>query len=191
MKKTQQPFSSFIQFQAMYPDEQSCIRLLEQARWGDTPVCTRCGHGKVYRLKGGKLLKCAGCKERFSVKLGTIFEESRLPLNKWMYVMYLFANHRKGLSSHQVGRDIGVTRNAVVGKVRRLDLSYRRQPAEPVARRIHALENWKHKTCAFPHGDPGDEDFRFCGKDVVHNLNGSPSPYCQEHYDLCYLPRTR
>ena len=121
MKTTTQPFSSFLEFQKMYPDEQTCIRLLEQIRWGDAPVCIRCGHGKAYRLAGGKLLKCAACKERFTVKQGTIFEESRLPLNKWMYVMYLFANHRKGISSHQVGRDIDVSQKTawfMLGRLR-------------------------------------------------------------------------
>jgi transposase-like protein len=59
-------------------------------------------------MNGGKLLKCADCRKQFSVRVGTIFEDSALPLQKWFYAIYIFSAHKKGISSCQLGKDISV-----------------------------------------------------------------------------------
>lgn len=75
------------------------------------PVCPykECGHDRVFTYANGKVYKCAKCKKQFSVKVGTIFEDSKIPLQKWFAAIYLITSHKKGISSLQLHRDLGVT----------------------------------------------------------------------------------
>ena len=80
-------------------------------RWNGNPVCPHCQHPRAYKLKGGKLYRCTSkkCAKNFSVTVGTIFEKSKIPLSTWMGAVYLISAHKKGISSLQLGRDLGVT----------------------------------------------------------------------------------
>lgn len=92
-----------------------------------------------------------------------------------------------GLSASEIGRKLGITKNAVVGKVRRLDLAMRRQP--PVAkidRKIITLDSLKANMCSWPNGEPGKPDFRFCGKPAEIG-----KPYCAAHCEIAYVPNTK
>lgn len=72
-----------------FPDEISCWKFLEKRRWGNTPTCPHCGNAqKIYRYKNGKTFKCAHCKKQFSVKTGTMYENSNIPLQKWFLTSY-------------------------------------------------------------------------------------------------------
>lgn len=86
---------------------------LESIRWPNGPVCPHCGEGerKHYRLKSEtrKLWKCAACRKQFTVTIGTIFEGSHIPLNKWLLAFYLLCSSKKGMSAHQLHRMLGVT----------------------------------------------------------------------------------
>jgi transposase-like protein len=111
MKNTTAPkFNSLLDVIKCFPDEKSCREHLENIRWNGTPVCIHCGSTKkIYRINDGKLFKCADCKKQFTVRLGTIFEDSALPLQKWFMAIYLVMAHKKGISSVQLGKDIQVT----------------------------------------------------------------------------------
>lgn len=80
-------------------------------RWNGEPVCPYCGHTKTYVIENGKRFKCANkaCYKKFSVTVGTIFEASNIPLTTWFPAMYLIASHKKGISSVQLAKDLGVT----------------------------------------------------------------------------------
>lgn len=95
-----------------FPTEESCREYLERIRWNGKPVCVHCGYSeKIYRLQNGKLYKCGNpkCYKPFSIKMGTIFEDSALPLMKWFHAIFVVSAHKKGISSYQLARDIGVT----------------------------------------------------------------------------------
>ena len=97
-------------FFKQFPDEDACRKYLEKRRWGKTPVCPHCGSAqKVYRYKNGKTFKCAHCKKQFSVKTGTIYENSNIPLQKWFLAFYLISLSKKGISSIELSKAIGVT----------------------------------------------------------------------------------
>ena len=102
---------SIQQFQAKYGTEAECIKRLEQARWGETgaycPHCASIGR-RIYHYSDDKRHRCADCKRVFSIRVGTIFGDSKLPLRKWFTAMYLY-NRKKSISSHQLAADIGVT----------------------------------------------------------------------------------
>src|SRR5882724_770127 len=94
-----------------FADEQVCRTHLEETRWPEGPVCPFCGYNKIYRIEAGKRLKCANkeCFKKFSVTVGTVFENSNIPLTTWFPAVYLISNHKKGISSSQLSRDLGIT----------------------------------------------------------------------------------
>ncbi len=103
-------FSSVIELIRHFDSEAKCAEYLAQKRWNGNPVCPKCGHTSVYTLKGKtQRYKCAGCREQFSVRVGTIFEASPIKLQTWFLAVYLVTAHKKGISSLQLSRDLNVT----------------------------------------------------------------------------------
>jgi len=104
---------SFEERQAIFADADKARAYLESARWPDGPVCPHCGATDAYRLNGAStrkgLCKCRACRRQFTVTVGTIFQGSHIPLNKWLYAIYLMCESKKGISSNQLSRDLGVT----------------------------------------------------------------------------------
>jgi transposase-like protein len=104
-------FNSLIELFDKFPTEESCREFLIQQRWNGKPVCPHCGHSeKVYKIEGGKRFKCGNkeCYKKFSVTVGTFFENSNIDLRKWFAAMYLITAHKKGISSAQLARDLNV-----------------------------------------------------------------------------------
>jgi transposase-like protein len=97
-----------------YSDEQTCIDTLAALRWPDGEVsCSGCGEiGNTIWLANQKRWKCRGCKKQFSVKVGTIFHDSPLSLDKWLVAMWMLANCRNGVSSYEIARAIGITQKS-------------------------------------------------------------------------------
>ena len=93
--------------------ENNARAYLEQLRWPDGPICPHCSATKIYRLKvkGTKreVLKCAKCRKQFSVTVGTIFEDSHIPLTTWLHAMQIMCSSKKGFSAHQLHRMLGLT----------------------------------------------------------------------------------
>jgi len=108
---TLQKFENLIDLLTYFSDEQVCRDYLEQIRWAGDLKCPYkdCGHDHINKYKDGKRYKCAKCKRQYSVKVGTIFHDSKVSLKKWFAAVYLITSHKKGISSHQLHRDIGVT----------------------------------------------------------------------------------
>lgn len=94
-----------------FKDEDVCREYMVQRRWSGKPECPKCQCDKVYKIEGGKRYKCANnkCYYRFSVITGTYFENSAIPLSTWFPAIYLIVAHKKGISSVQLARDLGVT----------------------------------------------------------------------------------
>ena len=103
---------SAFEFFERFPDEQSAIDFLEDERWPDGPVCPFCGSDYTRRRKNENRHRCNDCLKLFSARTGTIFQKSRVSLRKWLFTMYLFQISRKGVSSAQLAREIGVTQKS-------------------------------------------------------------------------------
>ena len=98
-----------------FPDGESARLFLEEKRWNGSPHCPRCAcsenqYKQKRKGKAGYYL-CYHCKLVYTVRTGTIFERSHVPLNKWLYVVYLVVTARKGISSLQLSKEIGVTQS--------------------------------------------------------------------------------
>lgn len=107
--KSPTEFDSLLEMVLYFKTEKKCLQYLEQCKWGGKIRCRQCGCDKVYRLRDKGLFKCGNCNDLFSAKVDTIFEDSKLPMIKWFMAMYLISNHKKGISSYQLARDIKVT----------------------------------------------------------------------------------
>jgi len=117
----QPTFNSLYDLQKYFSTEESCHDALAFSRWGDKPVCIHCGSSrKIYKIAKGLLRKCADCRKPFSVRIGTIFEDSALPLQKWFIALYLLTAHKKGISSMQLSKDIQVTQKTAWFMLHRL-----------------------------------------------------------------------
>ncbi|HWW94805.1 MAG TPA: IS1595 family transposase, partial [Vicinamibacteria bacterium] len=98
--------------------EEAARGYLEAMRWPNGPTCPRCGGADPYRLnprsdskRPGRagLLKCRACRKQFTVTVGTIFEDSHIPLTTWVIALHLMAASKKGMSAHQLHRMLGIT----------------------------------------------------------------------------------
>ena len=103
--------TSLYEFFQMFPDEASAVQYVESRRWPTGPACPKCGSEAVSRITSGKPqpFRCRSCRKHFSVRTGTVFAESKLPIHKWLLAAYLITVARKGISSVQLAKEVGVT----------------------------------------------------------------------------------
>lgn len=106
-----------------FADEQTCIDTVAELRWPNGPVCPKCEAREHYYLATQKRWKCKKCAKQFSVKVGTIFEDSPISLDKWLIALWLLVNCKNGVSSYEVGRDLGITQKSAWFVLHRLRLA--------------------------------------------------------------------
>src|SRR5581483_6256547 len=105
-------FDSLFDLMAAFPTEQACIDHLKAIRWADGAFCPHCGGDRIYTFSNKQTFKCADCRDRFSIKVGTIFEDSKLPLRKWFMAIWLITNHPKGIASTTLAKDLKITQKS-------------------------------------------------------------------------------
>ncbi len=117
-------------FDREFPNEQACRDMFEKIRWNGKIICPHCKSDKTSKFKNGKLYWCKACSKQFTVRVKTIFEDSALPLRKWFYAIYLLTSRKKGLSSVQLGKDIGVTQKTAWFMLHRIRYAVRTRSLE-------------------------------------------------------------
>ena len=103
--------STFQLFQ-MFPDQESARVYLESRLWPNGVVCPICAATERITARKDGYYRCLTCREDFTIRTGTIFERSHVPLHKWVYAMYLLVTARKGISSLQLSKEIGITQKS-------------------------------------------------------------------------------
>lgn len=116
-------FKSIFDLLQAFPTEEACIKHLEDLQWNGNVVSPFDANSKVYKCKGNKY-KCKNTGKYFNVKTGTIFEDTKIPLQKWFLALYVFSSHKKGISSHQLARDITVTQKTAWFMLHRLRYAF-------------------------------------------------------------------
>jgi transposase-like protein len=103
-----------------FPDEPTARKYLESRLWKDGTTCPKCRTTERIGTRANGFYRCHVCKIDFTVRTGTIFERSHVPLHKWIYAMYLLVTARKGISSLQLGKEIGITQKSAWFVLQRL-----------------------------------------------------------------------
>ena len=111
---------STAQLFAMFPDQDTARKYLESRLWPQGVRCPICGLGERIGTHSPGLYRCGQCKEAFSVRTGTIMERSHVGLHQWLYAMYLLVTSRKGISSMQLSKEIGITQKSAWFVLQRL-----------------------------------------------------------------------
>jgi len=120
-------FNTILEMMKAFPDEQSCIDHLTSIRWRDGEYCPRCGGTELYHFANKRTHKCKACSLKFSIKVGTIFEETKLPLRTWFLAMWMITSHKKGIASTQLAKDLGITQKSAWFVLHRLRHAARTQ----------------------------------------------------------------
>jgi transposase-like protein len=94
-----------------FNDESVCRAYMEEMRWRGNVICPFCNASKPYKLRDGKTYRCKDktCRKDFTVTIKTVFENSKVKLSTWLSALYVLTGHKKGISSHQLARDLGIT----------------------------------------------------------------------------------
>src|SRR4051812_13494777 len=123
MSRTKRLPTTLIEAIRYFSDLDICTDYVAKLRWPNGPVCPKCGGVEYSYLSTRRLWKCRDCKKQYSVKLGTIFEDSPLGLDKWLPAVWLTANSKNGISSHELARALGTTQKSAWFMLHRIRLA--------------------------------------------------------------------
>ncbi len=137
------PITSLYDFFEVFPDEQSAIDHLRAIRWRDGAFCPYCKSKRVMHFSDQCTHKCHECRQRFSIKVGTIFEDTKLPLRKWFAAVWLITSHKKGIASTQLAKDLKITQKSAWFVLHRLRYASRTKSFErPLAGTVEVDESY-------------------------------------------------
>lgn len=125
-----------------FADLDVATEYVAKLRWPDGPVCPKCGvlDEKHYYIKSRRLWKCRACKKQFSIKVGTIFEDSPIGLDKWLAAIWMIANCKNGVTSYEIHRAIGVTQKTAWFMLHRIRLAMQTGTFEMLSGEVEADE---------------------------------------------------
>ncbi len=114
---------SLIEMVRYFSDADICVEFVASLRWLEGVACPHCSNKNVGFLKTRRIWKCRACRKQFSVKTGTIFEDSPLALDKWLMAIWLVVNCKNGVSSYEIARDLNITQKSAWFMLHRIRLA--------------------------------------------------------------------
>lgn len=153
MKRNIDAPATLIEAVQYFADEDAALIFVANLRWPDgEQACPKCGSvGKHYYLKNQRRWKCCDCRKQFTVKVGTIFEDSPLPLSKWLPAVWLLCNCKNGISSHELARAIGVTQKTAWFMLQRIRLAMQAESFEKMNGHVEVDETFIGGRARFMH----------------------------------------
>lgn len=136
-----------------FQDPAVCLAFVAAIRWPQGITCPRCGVREVSFLSTRSLWKCKGCKKQFSVKVGTIFEDSPLGLDKWLPAVWMVVNCKNGISSYELARAAGVTQKSAWFMNHRIRLALQNGSFDMMDGEVEADETFIGGAARFMHKD--------------------------------------
>jgi transposase-like protein len=125
-----------------FADPDVCVRFVAAIRWPNGPECPQCNGKDHFYLKTRRVWKCKACSKQFSVKVGTIFEDSAVSLDKWLIAFWMLVNCKNGVSSYEIARDCGVTQKTAWFLLQRLRFAIRSKTFTKLAGEIEVDESF-------------------------------------------------
>jgi transposase-like protein len=163
-----------------FADADTALSFVAELRWPDGPVCPVCNTPEPSFLSTRRIWKCRACKKQFSVKVGTIFEDSPIGLDKWLPAMWMLANSRNGVSSHEMGRSLGVTQKTAWFMLHRIRLAMQTESFSKLCGDVEVDETYIGGKARNMHNKKRREKIkgrgRGAGKDAVLGLLERESP---------------
>src|SRR5260221_7651188 len=125
-----------------FSDIDTCLNLMVQLRWPNGVVCPRCQGKEPHFISTRKMWRCNSCKKQFSIKVGTIFEDSPLGLDKWLAAIWLITNAKNGISSYEIHRALGVTQKSAWFMLHRIRVAMQTGSFEKMQGEIESDETY-------------------------------------------------
>jgi len=150
-------------------DEATAVEFIEKLRWADEPSCPRCGDMDVYQMTNRKtgernsryLWRCLGCKQQYTVRIGTVMEDSRIPLRHWCYAFWSACASKKGVSALQIKRQTGLSYKSALFLMHRIRWAMKDEGPGPLKGIIEADETYVGgKRKGIPSGRPGRDSHK-------------------------------
>ncbi|WP_430909231.1 IS1595 family transposase [Maribacter sp. 2-571] len=165
-------FKSLPQLLDYFKEESTGIAYYEQIRWGDEPACPHCGALKPYKTNRGWKCSDKECRKKFTVRVGTIFENSKIPFRIWFAAIWLCTEHKKGISSVQLGIDLGITQKTAWFVLHRI-----REMLREKAPQMLGDKNMVEIDAAYVGGKEGNKHFPKKRSSEDKNLTNEGRPY--------------
>ncbi len=146
-----------------FSDQDRCRVFVASLRWPQGPVCPRCGAIEPLFLQTRKLWKCRACKKQFSVKVGTIFEDSPIGLDKWLPALWMIVNAKNGVSSYEIARSIGVTQKTAWFMMHRIRLAMQTGTFRKLGGEVEVDETFIGGRARFMHKDKREKKIKGTG----------------------------
>lgn len=131
-------------------DEKAAVEFMEKQRWGGEPSCAQCGSLKVYQMKDAKTgerqanfrWRCQDCKEQYTVRIGTVFEDSRIPLRHWCFGFWRAATSKKGVSALEIHRQTGISYKSSLFMLQRIRFAMSNSVPDPLKGEVEVDETY-------------------------------------------------
>lgn len=156
-----------------FTDQDTCLKFVAALRWPGGVTCPHCNTKEVSFLSTRRIWKCKGCKKQFSVKVGTIFEDSPIGLDKWLCAIWMIANCKNGISSYEIHRAIGVTQKTAWFMLHRIRLAMQTGSFDKMSGEVEADETFIGGKAKNMHKDKREEKIQgrgATGKAIVMGL---------------------
>lgn len=143
MKETNNQPQTLLEAIRYFSDIDRCVDFMANLRWANgQAVCPRCAHPETYYLAARRVWKCKGCSKQFSIKVGTVMEDSPITLDKWLSATWMIVNAKNGISSYEIHRAIGVTQKSAWFLLHRIRLAMQQGTFEKLSGHVEADETF-------------------------------------------------
>jgi transposase-like protein len=157
-----------------FADEQTCFEYLVALKWPDGKItCPKCECDRIGKITSRRMLQCKGCRKQFSAKVGTIFEDSPLPLSSWFVAVWSIANAKNGISSCELGRALGVTQKSAWFMLHRVRLAMKTRTFRKLSGTVESDETFIGGKSENMHAAKREKRIKgrgAVGKAIVHGL---------------------
>src|SRR3989442_1766564 len=125
-----------------FTDQDVCVQFMASLRWPDGITCPRCGHGETSFVKTRRLWQCRGCRKQFTIKTGSVMEDSPIGLDKWLPAIWMIVNAKNGVSSYEIHRHLGITQKSAWFLLHRIRLAMQARTFEKLSGHVEVDETF-------------------------------------------------
>src|SRR5579859_8149375 len=143
-----------------FADPDQCHAYMRELKWPEGSKCPKCGHDQLTEVKTRRLIRCKACRKQFSAKVGTIFEDSPLGLDKWFVGVWYIANCKNGASSSELARALGITQKSAWFVLHRIRAAMRGKTFRRLAGVVESDETYVGGKAANMHARRREEVIR-------------------------------